>query len=290
MKSVLEYAIGALILMVMSYGIWIYFNPAPVDTLIDAKLENTTFNFNSVTVQVEKHVEESESEHIEYFVPKVLGAMSPLATARINTYLKEQVGTLVDQFKEEQVSIVPDQKDTLSLSMGTTTVTHRRYLNIEISEYSYLSGAAHPLTHTYTYVFDLWTGERINLPTLFNQQLNYLEDISRIVKEKLGTQLSLLSVEQNQDVFNITVASTTPEYILEHIDTEAILEAVFFEEGVLPKEENFNEFLILPEGIQFYFGQYQVAPYVYGEQRILIPYSELLSVLSQTFRETLVLE
>jgi hypothetical protein len=46
------------------------------------------------------------------------------------------------------------------------------------------------------------------------------------------------------------------------------------EEGTEPTADNFSRFTIEPFGmIRFYFPEYQVAPYVFGEQQVLMPIS-----------------
>jgi hypothetical protein len=121
---------------------------------------------------------------------------------------------------------------------------------------------------------------------MFNSDSQYLEQISEKVKERLVTQISLQSLGREEEV-----SSTTTEEdminLLEGVDIEKILENTFFEEGILPREENYKEFVLTNEGIEFVFGQYQVAPYVFGEQRVILLYTDLLEILSESFKRSI---
>ena len=47
-------------------------------------------------------------------------------------------------------------------------------------------------------------------------------------------------------------------------------------EGTSEKIENYSNFAITNNGILVFFDYYQVAPYYYGVQKVLIPYNKLL--------------
>jgi hypothetical protein len=55
----------------------------------------------------------------------------------------------------------------------------------------------------------------------------------------------------------------------------------FEELGAEPKLENYGVFYIHKDKIEWVFGQYQVAPYVFGEIKITIPMNELRSYLAE---------
>jgi hypothetical protein len=54
---------------------------------------------------------------------------------------------------------------------------------------------------------------------------------------------------------------------------------LFFEERAAPAAENYSNWLLTSEGFTIIFDVYQVAPYVYGPQQVIIPYSELSAFL-----------
>jgi len=56
---------------------------------------------------------------------------------------------------------------------------------------------------------------------------------------------------------------------------------VFFEDSLTPKLENFNNFLISKESLDFIFNPYQVLPYAFGQSIVKVPYSEILKVISE---------
>ena len=54
----------------------------------------------------------------------------------------------------------------------------------------------------------------------------------------------------------------------------------FEESGADPKLENYRVFYIHEDKIEWVFGQYQVAPYVFGEIKISIPMKDLAPYLA----------
>lgn len=56
---------------------------------------------------------------------------------------------------------------------------------------------------------------------------------------------------------------------------------VFFEGSLTPKLENFNNFLISKESLDFIFNPYQVLPYAFGQSIVKVPYTEILKVISE---------
>jgi len=281
-KKVLKHLTGLLISCAVIYGAWIFMTSSGVPLPFTATIEEKASGSELVNIRVEKKIEEGEGYTVEYFLPTFGGSVSPLVIAKINNNIQNEITGIVSRFKEDNEKPFLEQKNTLSLSLQKYSVTQSRYLNIELVEFSYQAGAAHPLTYTHIYVYDLNKGEMVTLNGVFNKEVDYLSGVSNIVREKLKIQLSMKSIEQNPEAF--LDASTTDGEMLQYLDTESILSTVFFEEGITPREDNFSEFSILDSGIEFVFGQYQVAPYVYGEQRVLISYAELENLLLPEFK------
>ena len=55
-------------------------------------------------------------------------------------------------------------------------------------------------------------------------------------------------------------------------------DVLFWEEGALPRADNYQVWNISPEGLQITFDEYQVAPYAAGPQSVQIPYSDVKSL------------
>jgi hypothetical protein len=287
MSQFLKYIAATIVSILAIYGTWLLLTHRPVpDFRIPKFVDNAVYTGDSVTIRVEKKKESTDQYDIEYFVPKVSGSISPLVAAKINTFLLDEISQMVGYFKEDHRGVSVDQKDALSVSLAKQFVTKQRYLNVELVEYSYLAGSAHPLTYTHTYVFDIQTGEKVGLQDIFDSNQVYLQNISDLVREKLTAQISLQSLGRGDEVTSTTTEESLKD-MLDGIDTEKILEATFFEEGILPREENYKEFNVTEEGIEFVFGQYQVAPYVFGEQRVTLLYSEIETILKDSFKKSI---
>jgi hypothetical protein len=48
-----------------------------------------------------------------------------------------------------------------------------------------------------------------------------------------------------------------------------------FKEGLTPTAQNYATWNLVPEGIRFTFNEYQVAPYVFGPQEVVISFNDL---------------
>jgi len=106
-------------------------------------------------------------------------------------------------------------------------------------------GGAHGATYFIPLNYNINTKQIIKLADLFPGQSDYLQKISETCIKDLTTQIS----------------ATMGEY----------MDVSWISEGAGPKEENYSTFLINKDNIVFYFPQYQVAPYVAGDFRVVIP-------------------
>ncbi len=113
------------------------------------------------------------------------------------------------------------------------------------------TGGAHGGQTIYTFSYDVKKKKEVVLSELFPNSPDYLARISQYAINDLK-----LTLEQS--------GGTLPNMDM-------------LQAGASPKEENFMLFTLGSQGsITFYFSQYQVAPYVYGEQRVVMPLSFLL--------------
>jgi hypothetical protein len=144
----------------------------------------------------------------------------------------------------------------LVIKLTSWDVIKDSILNVRLEVATYFSGAAHPIAVSDTYNIDINTGADLGLIDIFDTSTKYLDKISEYSTASLKKQLAEAQglAEDSKDL-------------------------VFFPEGADSNPENFSTFLIEEDGIRFIFGQYQVAPYVAGEQEVLIPYGELKAYL-----------
>lgn len=101
------------------------------------------------------------------------------------------------------------------------------------------TGGAHGYENVVTFNYDVANQEMLMLSDLFPNDPNYLTTLSDYSRQQLRASLG--------DYANET----------------------FIVDGTNPTVENFKNFTFTDDAITIYFTQYQVAPYVAGEQRII---------------------
>jgi len=110
----------------------------------------------------------------------------------------------------------------------------------------YIQGAAHPGTHMRTVTYDLEAGSDVKLDQLFLSGSDYLDKIANYCIAQLKTR---------------------------NIGFEA------FSSGAQAAPENYGIWNITPDGLLITFDEYQVAAYAAGPQEVVVPYTELQSVI-----------
>lgn len=210
-------------------------------------------------IVVEKSVVDEKEYHLEISTPQIKEPGNSFAQQLINKKIKESIEALIKDFRFELESLQELRsgegesvfsgndlpKHSLIVSVAKADYVHNKYLAVELKDYSYISGSAHPFTRTVTLNYDLKTGDLVDLERLTNNQERFLVIVSNIAKMNFEQKLSS-----------------------------------FFPDGVLPKPENFQVFTIEDKGIRFVFDQYQVAPYAVGEQELLVEYGLLSGLLN----------
>ena len=95
------------------------------------------------------------------------------------------------------------------------------------------------------------TGQEIKLADLFRPDSNYLNAIS--------------------------------DYTINELKSRNLGDSKQIEEGASPKAENFKTVNISDTGLLFTFEDYQVAPYVVGQQTVIILFEKLKNTLNSKF-------
>ncbi len=111
----------------------------------------------------------------------------------------------------------------------------------QISFYS--AGAAHPGHTALSLNYDLQNGKVLALPDLFQPGSAYLDTLSSDCIQDLKSR-----------------------------------QVLDWEDGALPKAENFQVWNITPNGLLISFDEYQVSSYAAGPQSVLIPYEKLKDI------------
>lgn len=112
----------------------------------------------------------------------------------------------------------------------------------------YTDGAAHPFHYSLTLNYDLEQGKALSLENLFVAESGYLTTIS--------------------------------SFCIAELSRRDIGFYGGFEQGAEPLEENYRNWNITLDGIMITFDEYQVAPYAVGPQTVIVPYSELKSLIN----------
>jgi hypothetical protein len=135
------------------------------------------------------------------------------------------------------------------LSVSFEAPVHDEDLISVIVHIEQYSGGAHGSSSMHTFTYDVGKKRIISLPDLFP---GYEKTLYSKISAEARAQLS--------ETLSKQAGGETPD-------------ADFLSEGTEPKEENFKLFTISPQrdAVTIYFGLYQVAPYVYGEQQISLP-------------------
>jgi len=115
--------------------------------------------------------------------------------------------------------------------------------SVVLDIYSF-TGGAHGLQSHIAFNYDFKNKKEIALTDVFSGQENYLQTISDYCTAELAKQIT-------------TNAGST--------------EGSWIQDGAGPVAENFKIFLINKDSITFYFEQYQVAPYAWGNFKVVMP-------------------
>jgi len=111
----------------------------------------------------------------------------------------------------------------------------------DISNYT---GGAHGARYQISLNYNQKDKKEITLADVFSNQKDYLQKISDFCVADITKQIT--AIGQSTD-------------------------GTWIKDGAGPLAENFNIFLINKDSITFYFPQYQVAPYVFGEFKVTMP-------------------
>lgn len=199
-----------------------------------------------------------EEEHISIYAEYPQFSDFPKA---FNQRIEDAVLGQIRQFREsvEQVEAnrleswgadMPEYEYTLAVGWSPAQLSPR--VASILLRTSYFTGGAHGGHELSTFTFDEEKGEEVFLADVFEGVPNYLERISRFALNDLKSRLEHAGGgEPNMSMLT---------------------------DGTAPRVENFERFTLQSDGtITFYFPEYQVAPYVFGEQKVVMPLSFLSS-------------
>jgi len=180
--------------------------------------------------------------------------------AGFNQLVKSSVTGAFADFKKQMAELTAE--DIKSLPSGINNYIDIGY-NVEYADNNLISvsflestfaGGAHPNYDFYTITYDLKQGRELKLSDLFKPGARYLAAVSDYATRDLQSRKDPDSKE------NMGLAQDV------------------FADGAKPTAENYARWNITRKGLMFTFDPYQVGPYAYGSQTVVIPYARLKDI------------
>lgn len=198
-----------------------------------------------------KKISDSEQSESEMAIANEVVTSGDSANAfneQITQIIKEEIGYFKDKVAEaqsyQQTLNKAKIKNRLTIDYNSAVVNldDAPLISIRFVVHGYVTGMPHPYRRYRTFNFDLDSGRPIQLSELFDAESNYLEALAYLAHADLSKK----------------------------IRADAMLSS-----GAAPTNENYSNWNINPSGIRITFDESKVAPYSYGSQTVLIPYSAL---------------
>lgn len=175
-------------------------------------------------------------------------------TIKTNEFIDSLLQTEIKSFLSQvPVDVYLEEKIASSYSMTyKESYADTNYLAIDFVISTYAAGAAHPYTYDKTLLYDIKNQKEISLAEVFADP-GYLNQIS----EKARTELTRAAKET--DYWDSSVGE-------------------WIEAGTLPKEENYQAFILTPGVMTVIFPPYQVDSYAAGSKRVDINLKSLTNL------------
>ena len=184
----------------------------------------------------------------------------PQADAAFNQTIATAFSTDVSQFETDANSDYAARQKTMSAAdlksyygsgpvytfdlTSTVVQSNADYISVVLRESEY-TGGAHPDTNIVTYNYDVKDKKELSLTDFMS-----LQNASNAAQAQLAPRLAAAANETTLD-------ANTQQMLTEGTDPTV--------------PDNFSNFTFTSDSVTIYFGQYQVAPYVFGEQDVTIP-------------------
>jgi hypothetical protein len=206
--------------------------------------------FRSVTLVTVPTQETSTSPAytINAQTPSLQGSDDPRAIQFNNEMVQltlEEIASFKDNARMIQPS--PGSAGSSYIQQYEVLSPNGNLISVKFTIRVYIAGAAHPGTHSRTVTYDLEVGKDLTFGELFLPNSDYLDPIAAYCAGELEKR---------------------------PIDFDS------FSSGAEAMPENYANWNVSQDGLVITFDEYQVAAYAAGPQVVLVPYSELASVLS----------
>ncbi len=188
---------------------------------------------------------DSPSYEIDVEYPYMQGESAVVApfNQAVSAFIDHGVSAFKDDMAQAGDVPVHDAHSSYQIQY-TTPLVSDKMISVLFQVHFYYAGAAHPNSYYTAFNYDLTQHKMIELNELFLPGSDYLTTLSNYCTGQLQVTLG----------------------------------DAFFAEGVTPHAENFKTWNLFLDGLEFTFDPYQVGPYAYGVQKVLIPFTELKSI------------
>lgn len=189
---------------------------------------------------------------IETSYPQLTG--EDARAEKFNKVISSFVAKASNEFRNDSKSAAADLQANADMPGYLLNISYEvihadnQIISLLFKNYAF-TGGAHGNTASKVFNYDLKNGQMLRLADLFQSDSNYLKVIS--------------------------------DYCIAKIKARNISDDDWIRNGAGPKQENYGNWNITPQGLMITFDAYQVAAYAAGPQEVVIPYSALKQVIRQ---------
>ena len=204
------------------------------------------FTYNNEIKNGDKNMDNKINELDDIYKYKIK-VYYPITRYRLlDTKIKDIIFKYINEFKN-MVDIDDKRYNYYYLDINYDEYRYKDYISYVFYIETYLGGA-HPDHVIITVNYNILRNKIIDIDDLIENNLNFLENISKLSKEKLLSDKKFSSNDYVED---------------------------FFLDGTKPIRDNYKNFVFTIMGIKVLFDYYQIAPYYYGDSEIIIPYEDI---------------
>lgn len=236
-------------------------------------------NYDKIPHTFVKDDLETDSVSIHVTKPIISGLASEVVNNAVNSEIDNTFSNIKKSFLADTDGVEifsKEMKHQLTVNGSAPLSSSKKVFYVDTEIYSYFSGAAHPLTQRAVLNFVKETGQLIRL-----------EDILKRDKPTGTNDTNAVASDADFRTALDAISEMAKPKILEQMKKmvgdnggEGSGADSFEESGADPKLENYSVFYIHEDKIEWVFGQYQVAPYVFGEIKISISMKDLTPYLA----------
>lgn len=232
--------------------------------LSDVETILSTFTFfdgrTGIDIRNTKETKSDETQKLELDLEYPVFQSSRVSVTGLNQEVQNKIDTIVSEFEKSledenlPLDIDSEMKNGVWIDYEIRNLSEK-IVSIRFDISQYVRGAAHPNNFTQVLNYRLSDGKVLKLTDIFKPESKYLQQISKFTAEDLKKQLEKI------DAYSEDAVSA----------------------GTSPKEENFQNVLLLPHEVEVIFDPYQVGPYALGVQSTRIPLEKLKSFIQPEF-------